>query len=164
MLVLDAHDATSPALAEPGVLVELSGEVLAESLQVLEVLLVHFGEGDASGVLLVNELAKVGLATHEAVRHTLLSAESRQEDDHLDGVDVVGDHNELGLVLLNEGGHVVETELEVHGLGGLGRSTGLGRFLETLLLFLPGLRHVLGKQFKELGRYCDYNNKLDHRQ
>ena len=153
VLVFDSHDTTSPLFVELLVLVELSSELSGESFQVLDVFLSDISESDAGGGLEVHKLAEVGLAADEAEGDTLLSAESGQVNNELNRVDVVGDDNELGLVLLDEVGHVVETELEVDGLGGLGRSTGLGRFLETLLLLLPGLGHVLGKQFKELGRY-----------
>lgn len=150
VLVLDAHDATAPLALQVGVVVELSLELSAELLEVDEVFAADFGQGDAGGGLEVAELAEVGLAADEAEGDTLLSAESGQVDDHLDGVDVVGDDDKLGLVLLNEGGHVVETELKVHGLvTGLG--AGLGLSLQSGGLLLVGLGDVLREQFKELG-------------
>jgi len=107
----------------------------------------------------VDKLAKVGLAAHEAVGHTTLTAERWQEDDHLDGVNVVGDHHKLGLLLLDELGYVVETELNVNGLG-----TFLGRFVssgsgEALFLLGAGLGAVFSEQFKELTG-CSYKNRL----
>lgn len=155
VLVLDAHDTTSPGSAELLVVVEGSVEGLAHSLKILEVFLVDIGEGDAGSGLLVDELANVGLSADEAEGDSLLSAESGEEDDHLDGVDVVGDDDKLGLVLLNEGGHMVETELEVDGLVTLGGGTGsLG--VESLALLRSGLGAVFGEEFKELAAYVNY--------
>jgi len=98
----------------------------------------------------VDELSEVGLSAHEAVGHTTLTAERWQEADHFDGVDVVGDHNELGLLLLDELGHVVETKLNVNGLGSLlGGLVGSG-LGEALFLLGAGLGAVFREQFKEL--------------
>jgi hypothetical protein len=73
----------------------------------------------------------------------------------------VGHDDELGLARLDELGHVVKTELEHDGLGGLlGISTtllGLGLLLKALLLLLLGLRLVLGEKLKQLARYIKYN-------
>ena len=161
MLVLDAHNTTTPVSSELLVLVELSAEVLAEGLKVLEVLLADLGQGDSGGRLLVDELAEACLALDEGVGDALLAAEGRQEDEQLDGVDVVGHDDELGLARLDELGHVVKTELEHDGLGGLlGISTtllGLGLLLKALLLLLLGLRLVLGEKLKQLARYIKYN-------
>ena len=151
VLVLDAHDTTTPGSGQLGVVVVLGLEERAELLEVNEVLASHLGEGDASGSLEVNKLAEVGLAANEAVGDTLLAAESGQVHDELDGVDIVGDHDQLGLVLLNQGGDVVETELEVHWLLGLLGVLGLSLRLESQVLLGAGLRSVLGEQFKELG-------------
>jgi len=155
VLVLDAHDTTAPLASQVSVVVELSLEQSSELLKVDEVLAADFGESDASGSLEVDKLAKVGLAADEAEGDTLLAAESGQVDDELNRVDVVGDHDHLGLVLLDQRGDVVEAELEVHGLlgllGVLAASFALSFSLESVGLLLVGLRGVLGKQFKELG-------------
>ena len=75
----------------------------------------------------------------------------------------MSDHNELGLALFNEVGHVVETELEDNGLGGLlGLTTvllGLSLSLESDLLLLVGLGLVFSEQFKELTCYTNINYK-----
>jgi len=117
VLVLDTHDVTTPMFAEVRVLVEVSSEGLAEVLQVSEVLSVDSSESDAGSVLLVNELAKVGFAADEAERNVLFSAERWEMDNELNWVNIVGDNDELGLAFFNEGGHVIETELDVNGLG-----------------------------------------------
>ena len=155
VLVLDTHDTTAPLSVELVVIIVLGLELLGELLKVDEVLAAHLGQSHASGRLEVNELAKVGLAADEAEGNTLLSAEGGQMDDELDRVDVVSDDNKLGLVLLDEGGHVVEAELKVERLVtlfgvGLVGGTALSVVLQSKGLLLVGLWLVLGEQFKEL--------------
>lgn len=117
MLVLDAHDSTAPCASKLLVLVVLLVEGLAECFKVLEIFLLHLSEGQASSILLMNELAEVGLSTHEAVGNPTLAAEGGQEDHHFDGVDIVGNHNELSAVLFDQLGDVVQAELNVDRLG-----------------------------------------------
>jgi len=150
VLVLDTHDTSSPFASEFLVLIECHGEGLSELLEVGEVFLVDGGEGDAGSGLLVDKLTKVGLSTDEAVWDTTLSAESGEEAHHLDGVNVVGNDNELGGLLLNECGDVVESEFDVDGLGtGVGVTTSGG--LKSVLLLLAGFGRVLGEELGELG-------------
>jgi len=149
VLVLDAHDSAAPVSSEGLVLVELRAEVLGQELEVLVVLLADLRECDAGGDLGVDELAEACLALDEGVGDALLSAERGQEDEELNGVDVVGHDHELGLALLNQLGHVVQAELEQHGLRGLlgigATGLGLGLGLEAGLLLLLGLGLVLGQ-------------------
>ena len=65
----------------------------------------------------MNESAKGALALHKAVGDVDLAAEVGQPGDKFDGVDVVGDGDKLGLAVFDEFGDVVESELEVVGLG-----------------------------------------------
>jgi len=97
----------------------------------------------------VAKFTEVSFSTDEAEGDTLLSAESRKEDDHLDWVDVMGDNDELSLVLFDEGGNVVKTILEMDWLGGLA-GLSFGFFLQAFLLVLLGLWAVFAEQFKEL--------------
>jgi len=60
----------------------------------------------------------------------------------------VGDDDELGLVLLDEGGDVVKAELKVAWLGGLSGS-GLSLLLQSLLLVLSGLWGVFTEKLKD---------------
>ena len=163
VLVLDAHNTATPVSSEGLVVVELSAEVLGEELKVGVVLLADLSEGDAGSGLLVDELAEACLALDEGIGDTLLSAEGGEEDEELDGVDVVSHNNELSLALLDEFGNVVETELDDDGLGSLlGVSAtllGLSLRLESGLLLLSGLRLVLSEQFKELACYTNINYK-----
>jgi len=150
VLVLDSHDATAPLFSEIGVVVVCSLEGAAEGLKVDEVLTTHISKSNTSRSLQVNKSAEVGLAPNEAEGDTLLSAESGQVHDELNRVDIMSDNDELGFVLFDERGHVVQAKLEVHWLLGLVAAL-LSCCLESLSLVFVALRHVLGKQFKELG-------------
>lgn len=151
MLVLDTHDTTTPVTALLVVVVELLTEGDRELLKILEVLLVDLGKGNAGGGLHVAELTKVSLSTDEAVGDVLSAAESGQVNNGLNGVDVVSDNNQLGGALFDKGSHVVETELDVDGLGGLAGTVLLSSSLESELLLSAGLGHVLGEELEELG-------------
>lgn len=164
VLVLDAHNTTTPVSSQGLVLIELSAEVLGEGLKVLEVLLADLSQGNDGGSLLVDELAEACLTLDEGVGDTLLSAESGQEDEELNGVNVVGHDDKLGLALLNELGDVVETVLEDNGLGALllritTSLLDLSLLLKAVLLLLLGLRLVLGQKLKKLACYLSIINK-----
>lgn len=151
MLVLDAHNTSTPVSSEFFVVVELLGEVLGEVLEVLEVFLVHLSDGDAGGSLQVDEFAEVGLTADEAVGDLLFTAKGGQVDNGLDGINVVGHDDKLGLGLFNQGGDVVETKLEVDGLVGLDSDGLLSLSLESELLGLLGLGGVLCEHLEKLG-------------
>jgi hypothetical protein len=89
---------------------------------------------------------------------THLPAKSGQEDDQLNGVNVVGNDDQRSLLGLNEGDTVVQTVLGEQGLlgvlgGGLLTLGGLGLGLleETGLLLLLGFGLVLVQKLEELG-------------
>jgi len=149
VLILDTHDTTTPDSAELLVIVVLRFECLGETIEISQVFLADIGNCNAGGGLQVAKLSEVSFSADEAEGDTLLSAESRKEDYHLDWVDVMGDNDEFGLVLFDEGGNVVKAELEMVWLGGLA-GTSFGFFLQTFLLVLLGLWAVFAEQFKEL--------------
>jgi len=150
VLVLDAHNTATPLASKLLVFIVVLAEGGLESGKVSEVFLPHFGESEASSSLHVNEFTEVGLSADEAVRDTGLAAKSREEDNHLNGVNIVSNHNEGSTLLLNKLGNVVQSELDVDGLVGLGSRLVSGNSGETFLLGLTGLRAIFGKQFKEL--------------
>lgn len=144
MLVLDSHDTTAPLSVELLVFVELGSELSGESFQVLDVFLSDFGEGDAGGSLGVDELSESSLTLDEAIWNSLGLAEGWEENNYLNWVNIVSNHDQFGLLLLNEGGHVVQSELEVDWLWAnmsLGVSTLslLSLRLKSLFFFLSGL-------------------------
>jgi hypothetical protein len=106
--------------------------------------------------LLVDNGTETGLALHDGVGDTHLAAESGEEDNQLNGVNIVGDEDEGSLLVLNEADDVVETVLDVVGLLGdilllLAISDGGSLLGETLLLLGLGLRAVLGEELEGLG-------------
>jgi hypothetical protein len=151
-LGLETHDSAAP-LALNG-LVELSMEVLRESLELGFVLLANLGEGNDRGSLLVGQCAETGLSLDNGEGDIKLAAQGRKPDDELDRINIVGDDDQLGLLLLNEGSDVLKTVLE--GVGDLGsgnrltgsNSGGLG--LNAGGLGLLGLRLVLNQELEEL--------------
>ena len=106
--------------------------------------------------LLVDDSTKTSLALDNGVGNSHLAAKSGQEDNQLDGVNIVSNQNQRGLLVLNETDDVVETVLDVVGLLGdillllaLGDSGSL--LDETLLLLGLGLRAVFGEELEGLG-------------
>lgn len=117
-------------------------------------------ESKDGGLLLVDHCPETCLVLDNDVRDAHLAAESGDEDDELDGVNVIGDDDEVGLLGLDQGNTVVETHLDEEGLlvilaGGLLAvvgSNGLRLLVEACLLLLPRLRAVLVEEAEELGR------------
>jgi len=103
----------------------------------------------------VDDSSETSLALDDGVWHTHLAAESGEEDDKLDRVDIVGNEDEAGLLVLNETDDVVETVLDnVWLLTGilllLAISNGSGLLGETFLLVVGGLRTVLLEKLESL--------------
>lgn len=100
--------------------------------------------------------SETGLALDDGVGDTHLAAECGEEDDELDGVDIVGDEDEGSLLVLNQADNVVETVLDDVGLLAdilllLALLDGGGLLEETLLLLDLGLRAVLVEELEGLG-------------
>lgn len=175
-LGLGAHDTTTPLSAGLVVLVHEAildgGDELGELSLVLGA---DLGESEDSGRLLVDDGAETGLALDDGVGDTHLLAEGGEENDELDGVDVVGDQDEGGLLVLNEADNVVETVLDGVGLLGdilllLALLDGGGLLEETLLLLRLGLGAVLvqeleglssGVLVEDVGELSDGRGNLD---
>lgn len=102
----------------------------------------------------MNDGAKPCLTPHDDVGYSHLATQSREEDDELNGVDVVGDDNELSFLRLDEGDDVVQPVLGEQLLFGvLGvfiHSGGGSSSLMTGLLFLLRLRAVLVQKLEQL--------------
>jgi hypothetical protein len=184
---LDTHDTTTPPLAGILVLLKVSllngGDKLGELGLVLGA---DLGNGEDSGGLaadvshepeqhpsvwrvtnlLVDNSSETGLALDDGVRDTHLAAESGQEDNKLNGVDIVGDEDESGLLVLNQANNVVETVLDNVGLLGdilllLALLDGGGLLEETLLLLGLGLGAVLVEELESLGGSVLVKNLLE---
>lgn len=156
-LSLGAHDTTTPLSA--GLVVLLKVTVLDSRDELGELVLVlgaDLGDGEDSGGLLMDDRSETGLALDNGVRDTHLLAKRRKEDDELNGLDIVRDEDERGLLVLNQANNVVETVLDSVGLLGnilllLTLLDGGSLLEETLLLLGLGLRSVLVEELEGLG-------------
>ena len=90
-----------------------------EGSQLALILAIDILEGDDSGGLLVDDGTETGLALDDDVGDTHLAAESGEEDNKLDGVNIVGDDDKGSLLGLDEGNTVVQTVLDEEGLLGV---------------------------------------------
>ena len=72
-----------------------------------------------SSSLLVNDRAETSLPLHNDVGNTHLAAECGEEDDELDGVDIMSNDDKRCLLGLDEGDGVVETLLDKQRLLGI---------------------------------------------
>ena len=64
----------------------------------------------------MDDRAETGLALDDDVGDTHLAAESGEEDDELDGVDVVRNDDKAGLLGLDEADDVIQAVLDVDRL------------------------------------------------
>jgi hypothetical protein len=100
----------------------------------------------------VNKSSKTSLILDNHERDLHLTAEGGHPHDEFDGVDVTGDQDKLGLLLLDEGGDVLESELDNIGdlvVRFLSSSSGGGSLLDSLLLGGRSLRAVLVKKSED---------------
>lgn len=65
----------------------------------------------------MDQLTQTGLALDNAVGNIHLAAQGGEPHNKLDGVNIVSDDHQLGLLRLNELGDVIQTVLNVLGLG-----------------------------------------------
>merc|ERR1719427_809991 len=115
----------------------------------------YVGDGNAGGGLASAHSAKPGLVLDNAVGDSHLPAEGWQEHDKLNGVNIIGDHHKLSFLLLNQGGHSVDTMADngsaLSGCILLASSPGSCALPKPLLLGLLGLWPVLVHQLEQLG-------------
>lgn len=158
---LETELLASPGLADLGeFIVEALLDSLDEGGELSAVLStdVRANEGDSGGGLLADDLSETGLSLDDGVGDSLLAAESGEPEDELDGVNVVSDQDEGSLLLLNEGGDVLETELDERGLGAGGEGLSLlnlsGLLHKTDLLLGSSLGSVLVGELEQLEGFC----------
>jgi len=149
-LSLKTHDTTTPLLFNLGVSV---ASVLASSESSF-IFRLDSSQADASSGLLVDEGTELGLAGDNSVSNTHLVAEGRKPHHEFERINIVGNQDKLGLLLLDELGDVVETVLGdedvLLGFDGLAFSFSLG-LLDTLgLLFSSSLGSILGEETEDI--------------
>ena len=154
---LGTHDATTPVALS---LLVLVGVTLLDGLDELGHLRLILGadlsDGEDGSGLLVDDRTETGLALDDGVWDTHLAAESWQEDDELNWVDIVWNEDEGGLLVLDQANNVVETVLDSVWLLGdvlllLALSNGGSLLGETLLLLGLRLWAVLVEELESLG-------------
>ena len=153
-----AHATTTPLTAEFVITIkEVSLDGINNLGEISLGVLFDGGESQSSGSLLANNLTKTSLSLDDSVRDLHLAAKSGQPDDDLKRIDIVGNQNKGGLLLLNQSGDMLDTILDHVGLLGgfdlLALSSGLSGGQKTVLLLSLGLRSVLLQQLEELGSY-----------
>lgn len=156
-ICLGTHNSTSPV--SPALLVLVCVSLLdgGDELGKLRLVLgADLGESEDSSGLLVDDCAETSLTLDNGVWDTHLAAESWQENDQLDWVNIVGDEDEGCLLVLNKTNNVVETVLDDVWLLGdvltlLALSDAGGLLGETLLLLGLGLWSVFSEEFEDLG-------------
>jgi len=131
--VLEALFGLSPVAEEVVVVEELGLDGLDELSEVSAEVLRDVRDSDDSGGLLVDELAETSLVLDDGEGDVLLAAEGREPDDELEGLNVAGDDDELGLALEDEVSDVVETRAEA------GRALGDELLDDLLALGCSGL-------------------------
>jgi len=149
---------SSPSSSKGFVLVILSQEVLREEFEFILIFFSDFSEGDTGGGLLVNKSSESFLILDKGEGDFLFSTELGQPKDEFDGVDVMGNKNQFGFFVFNEGGHVVKSEFKNNGffgfLGGSSRGLGVGGFSKSGSLLGLGFGLVFTEESeKSLGLF-----------
>jgi hypothetical protein len=153
---LGTHNSTSPV--SPALLVLVCVTLLDggdEFGKLGLVLGADLGESEDGSGLLVDDCPKTSLALDDGVWDTHLAAESWQENDQLDWVNIVGDEDEGCLLVLDETDNVVQTVLDDVWLLGdiltLFALSDAGSLLsETLLLLCLCLWSVFSEELEDL--------------
>lgn len=153
---LCAHDATTPV--SPVLLVLVGVTLLDRRHELGElglVLRLDLCQSKDGGGLLVDYGAEAGLALDYGVWDAHLAAKSWEEDNKLDWINVVGDEDEGGLLVLDEADDVVEAVLDsvwflTDVLALLAILDGGGLLLQTLLFLSLGLWSVLVQELEHL--------------
>lgn len=132
---------------------ELDFEVLGELIQGRFIISSDFGNSNSGSGLFVDQSTEFSFSSNETVGDVSLSAELGQPEDQFDGVDVVGNDNQLSLLVFNELGDVVKTVLKDDGFLGFGLFT-LGLVfsggLQSLGLFLGSFGSVFLEELEEI--------------
>jgi len=155
---LVAQASAAPVLPDlVGTLVVVGGHGLGQLVQGATVSRLNTSDGHAGGGLPASDATQPRLVLDNAVGHAHLTAQGGQEQNKLQRIDVIGNDDELGFLLLHEGGHGVDAV--TNHRGPLGRSILLSLSLgdsaspQPLLLGLLVLRTILVQQLEQLGGF-----------
>lgn len=166
-LGLGTHDTTTPLTLA---LLVLGGVPLLDGRDELGelglILGADFSDGEDGSSLLVNDGTETSLALDYGVWDTHLSAESWEEDDELDWVNIVGDEDERSLLVLDQANDVIQSVLDsvwllAHIFSLLTFLDGGSLLQQTLLLLGLGLWAVLVEELEGLGGKVTVENVLE---
>jgi hypothetical protein len=146
VLGFDSQNISTPGSSEFSVVIELSGEVLDEQVEFGLVFFTDVSQSNNGGILLIDQTSESFLVFDDAVRDLLLAAKVGHPENQFDGVNIGSDDNQLGLLVFNQGGHVVKTEFENSRAGGIISLVGFNLFLglgqESGFLLFLGFRRI----------------------
>lgn len=146
MLGFDSQNISTPGSSEFSVVIELSGEVLDEQVEFSLVFFTDISQGNNGGSLLIDQTSESFLVFDDAVRDLLLAAKIGHPENQFNGVNIGSDNHQLGLLVFNQGGHVVKTEFENSRAGGIISLVGFNLFLglgqESGFLLFLGFRRI----------------------
>lgn len=154
VLRLDAHDSTAPFLSHIFVAIRETGVAAFNDLcQLCLVFWADLSECDSCGGLDVNGLTQASRASYNAVRYIHLAAKRRKPNDELDGINVMGDHDQRSLLLFDKFSDMVDTKLKTdRPLCALDITTGFASLTDlgqTLSLLNRRLWLVLRHELEE---------------
>jgi len=147
-LGLESHNTASPLLHQVSIIVELLVGKVLKKVELRRISLVDSSQTDNSGSLLVHKGTETGLILDNHERNLHLTTQGRHPQDQFNGVDIVCNEDNLGLLFLDQGGDVLQSKLDlVSGaatvIGFLSSGLGGGSSLDTGLLGSGSLRSVL---------------------
>jgi len=158
VLGFGSKDTSSPGSSDFSVLVEVIRSIGGDGCQSRDITSINGGDCQTGGSLLVDNFSEARFALDDDVRNVHLSAKSGQPDDKLDGFNIVSNHNELSLLLLNQRSDLVQSVSDCVGSsGGLGDLSVLvlgGSLQQSSLLSNSSFRSVFVQQLeKSNGRW-----------
>ena len=111
-LTLVTESESSEFSSHFNVVVERFSESGGEVANFSFVFLSDIGQGNAGGVLLVNQLSEFGSSSNETVGNVHSSAEGWHPEDELNRIDIGSNCDKFGLFVFDEFGDMVDSEFQ----------------------------------------------------
>mmetsp|Transcript_16935 Transcript_16935/g.23862 ORF Transcript_16935/g.23862 Transcript_16935/m.23862 type:complete len:246 (-) Transcript_16935:199-936(-) len=151
-LSLETHDSTTPLAHQVSIIIELFLGKILQKVELSRIFLGHTRQGNTGSSLQVDKSTKTSLILDNHKGNIHLTAQGRHPKDKFYGVDITGNQDKFSLLFFNQGGHVLQTVLDLVGslfsrvLATGGSSSGI---LDALLLGRRGFGTVLVQQGKD---------------
>jgi len=154
---LASKASTSPVFPDfVAAFVEVGLDGLNQFVERAAIVGLNRGESEASAGLPPGDASEPGFVLDDAVGDAHLAAKGGEEQNELNGIDIVGNDDELSLLFLDKPRHVVDSLTDDgSALGGsilLSSGPGFGASNQPLLLGLTGFWAVLVHQLEQLSR------------